>query len=204
MNGCENVWADVFGYILTVRKRLVFHFSTLTRPWFISFNCVQTSKSNIFWNSAFARKSGLNPLCRFQDSNISCPSKRRPSLMGVSAARLWRWAGRRRSCGTSHDACQHSVVMRQCLRLFYLVISARCTVWEEREMHKYVWISRQATEVKKKKHCVIAENDRLKDKGPAERKPMPGHVTVWGCTIVTVFSAFIFLKEQGWKTRLPS
>lgn len=67
-------------------------------------------KSNIFWNSAFARKSAINPLCRFQNSNISCPSKRHPSLMGVSAERLWRWAGRRRNCGTSHDPCQQSVV----------------------------------------------------------------------------------------------
>lgn len=150
MNGCENVWADVFGYILTVSKRLVFQFSTLTWPWFISFNCVQTSKVKYFLE--FCLCSGLNPLCRFQDSNISCPSKRHPSLMGVSAAQLWRWAGRRRSCGTSHDACQHSVVMRQCLRLFYLVISACCTVWEEREMHKCVWISRQATEEKVKKN----------------------------------------------------
>lgn len=159
-------------------------------------------KSNIFWNSAFARKSGLNPLCRFQDSNISCPSKRRPSLMGVSAARLWRWAGRRRSCGTSHDACQHSMVMRQCLRLFYLVISARCTVWEEREMHKYVWISRQATEVKKKKkkHCVIAENDRLKDKGPAER----AHARQCDCLMVyySLLCIFLFFERTRLKNKV--
>lgn len=131
-------------------------------------------KSNIFWNPASARKSGLNPLCRFQNSDISCPSKRRPSLMGVSAARLWRWAGRRRSCGTSHDACQHSVVMRQCLRLFYLVISARCTVWEEREMHKYVWISRQATEEKKKKlrNCGERSPERQRSgRGKAHARP---------------------------------
>ncbi len=163
-------------------------------------------KSNIFCNSAFGRKSGLNPLCRFQDSNISCPSKRRPSLMGVSAARLWRWEGRRRSCGTSHDACQHSVVMRQCLRLFYLVISARCTVWERCTTMSGFQDEPKKWKKEEKKHCVIAESDCLKDKGPAERKPMPGHVTVWWCTIVTVFSAFylLLLKEQGWKSRLPS
>jgi len=52
------------------------------------------------------------------------------------------------------------VVMSQCPCLFYLVISARCTVCEEREIHKYVWISRQATEEKeKKKHCIIASRE---------------------------------------------
>lgn len=90
MNGCENVWADVFGYILTVSKRLVFHFSTLTRPWFISFNCVQTSKVKYFLEFCLrsqVRFKSFVPFSRFQHiMSFQAPSLSNGGLGGTALA----------------------------------------------------------------------------------------------------------------------
>lgn len=90
MNGCENGWADVFGYILTVRKRLVSHFSTLTRPWFISFNCVQTSKVKYFLEFCLRSQVGFKsfvPFSRFQHiMSFQAPSLSNGGLGGTALA----------------------------------------------------------------------------------------------------------------------
>lgn len=99
MNGCENVWADVFVYILTVRERLVFrerlvrevfHFSTLTRPWFISFNCVQTSKVKYFLEFCLRSQVGFKsfvPFSRFQHiMSFQAPSLSNGGLGGTALA----------------------------------------------------------------------------------------------------------------------